>query len=225
MNIYYVYFYLRSKDSKTAKAGTPYYVGKGKGKRAFDYHSNVSVPEDKNNIIIIQEELSEICAFILERYYIKWFGRKDLKTGILLNRTDGGEGFSGSSFNMSLENLRRIENKTHNFLSEKHPSKIKSKDGTHHFFGKEVTKKQYEKNKNANQIKFCCIFCKKQYSLSNYDNHTLSCKKNPNRITIKQNHSQRNFIYVSDIITKKVYDIGNFTKIIKKRTSLEVVSN
>lgn len=25
---YYVYAYVRSKDSKTAKAGTPYYIGK-----------------------------------------------------------------------------------------------------------------------------------------------------------------------------------------------------
>lgn len=34
-HIYYVYAYIRSKDSDTAKAGTPYYIGKGKHKRAF----------------------------------------------------------------------------------------------------------------------------------------------------------------------------------------------
>lgn len=27
-NIYYVYAYIRSKDSETARAGTPYYIGK-----------------------------------------------------------------------------------------------------------------------------------------------------------------------------------------------------
>jgi len=30
--IYYVYFYLRSKDSQNGKAGTPYYIGKDKKK-------------------------------------------------------------------------------------------------------------------------------------------------------------------------------------------------
>ena len=35
MNIYYVYQYLREKDSKTAPAGTPYYVGKGHKERGM----------------------------------------------------------------------------------------------------------------------------------------------------------------------------------------------
>ena len=92
---YYVYAYLRSKDSKTAKAGTPYYIGKGKESRAWDWHKSIPIPQNKELIVILETNLTEVGALALERRYIKWYGRKDLKTGILLNRTDGGDGLAG----------------------------------------------------------------------------------------------------------------------------------
>lgn len=88
MFIYYVYAYLR-------KDGTPYYIGKGKNRREFAKH-NVRLPKDRSLIVYLETNLSEIGALALERRYILWYGRKDTKTGMLRNKTDGGEGSSGA---------------------------------------------------------------------------------------------------------------------------------
>ena len=88
---FYIYAYLRSKDSKTGKAGTPYYLGKGCGKRAWQPHGGRTVT-NKSQIVIIAFYLTEVGALALERRYIEWYGRVDNKTGILRNYTDGGEG-------------------------------------------------------------------------------------------------------------------------------------
>lgn len=84
--------------------GRTFYVGKGQcGRDAISKRNNLF-----NNIVSkIQREggeprvvrwhegLREDDAFVLEKSYIRLFGRRDLGTGILANLTDGGEGGSG----------------------------------------------------------------------------------------------------------------------------------
>jgi ribosomal protein S20 len=99
-NKYYTYAYLR-KDK------TPYYIGKGKLYRAFKKDKNeVNPPKDKSRIIFLKQNLTEEEAFKHEIYMIAVFGRKDLGTGILRNKTNGGEGSSG--FIHSKETKRKL---------------------------------------------------------------------------------------------------------------------
>jgi hypothetical protein len=86
MNIYYTYAYLRTD-------GSPYYIGMGHGKRAWDKRHSVSLPP-KERIQLIRENLTRQEAINLEKELISKYGRKDLDTGILHNRTSGGDGVS-----------------------------------------------------------------------------------------------------------------------------------
>ncbi len=86
---FYTYAYLREDR-------TPYYIGKGKGGRAFRKSRIVRPPKDKSRILILKKNLNEQQAFEHEIYMIFVFGRKDLGTGVLHNRTNGGDGSSGA---------------------------------------------------------------------------------------------------------------------------------
>jgi hypothetical protein len=110
--IYYTYAYLREDR-------TPYYIGKGKGNRAYRRcKGEIKPPKDKSRILIIKQNLTEEEAFRHEVYMIAVFGRKDLGTGILHNRTDGGEGSSGTI----------VSDETRKKLSEIHKGRTHSEE-------------------------------------------------------------------------------------------------
>lgn len=102
MKDFYTYAYLRED-------GTPYYIGKGKGRRITRRHYRrdgkyFSAPKDK--VIYLKRNLTEEEAFRHEIYMISVLGRKDIGTGILRNRTNGGEGPTGKV--LSEETKRKI---------------------------------------------------------------------------------------------------------------------
>lgn len=88
--MFYVYQYVRTD-------GTPYYIGKGQGNRAWSRNKNERIkrPPTDDRIIIVKNNLTENEAHTLEIELISEYGRKDLGTGILHNLTNGGEGSSG----------------------------------------------------------------------------------------------------------------------------------
>lgn len=117
--MYYTYAYLHENK-------TPYYIGKGKGNRLYKSNKRkIKPPKDKSRIIFLKQNLTEKEAFKHEIYMIAVFGRKDLGTGILHNRTNGGEGASGAIRSLEFKEKLRILNKNKT-LSKEHKEKLKA---------------------------------------------------------------------------------------------------
>lgn len=75
---------------------TPYYVGKGSGNRAYkkhkkDNHGGREVPIPLTSRILTQNWESEEKAFEMEKWWIRFWGRKDVGSGCLWNLTEGGD--------------------------------------------------------------------------------------------------------------------------------------
>jgi hypothetical protein len=79
--------------------------------------------KDKSRIIFLKQNLTEEEAFKHEIYMIAVFGRIDLVTGILRNKTNGGDGASG--YICSEETRKKIsEVNKGRIFSEEHRKKI-----------------------------------------------------------------------------------------------------
>ena len=87
---YYVYAYIRTD-------GTPYYIGKGTGKRAWNKSKGeIQKPSTNTRIVILERNVTLTGSLAIERRLIRWYGRIDTNSGILRNKTDGGEGGCGT---------------------------------------------------------------------------------------------------------------------------------
>jgi hypothetical protein len=144
LNIFYTYAWLRVD-------GTPYYIGKGSHGRAFDKRRKYCPTEDR--VLILKRNLTEDEAFIHETYMIAVFGRKDLGTGILHNKTNGGDGATGLRHTEESKNKIRIAQKgplNFNFQRPEAAKHITFKSGKNsHNWGRKHTKKSCENMKNA----------------------------------------------------------------------------
>nr|QMP83248.1 MAG: hypothetical protein [Caudoviricetes sp.] len=107
-----------------ANQTTPH-ITSAKGMRMYEDHVYHKPPNDKSKIVILESNLTEIGALALERRMIRWYGRKDIGTGILINKTDGGDGVSGYKHSEDIK--ERISSKLRNRIVSKQTRTKQSK--------------------------------------------------------------------------------------------------
>ena len=156
INIAYVYVHTRLDN------GLPFYVGKGKGNRyknqmqrsihwknlvkkhnGFNYHKLVENIDDEFAYLIEQEVISKY----------KWLGYP------LVNKTDGGEGVSGSSVNLGIPKTKEHKEKIRQanigkkqsietIKKRKESIQLKIKNGWINPFSRDNLKRKGVKNNN-----------------------------------------------------------------------------
>lgn len=181
MNDYYVYGHFN------AITGEIFYIGKGKGwrakalsRRSVLWHNYVK--KYGYTIQYLETNLTQEEAFEKEVYYIKKYGRRDLKTGCLVNMSDGGVGGNNNKGRkLSAEWRRKIgeagRGRPGAMLGKKHPEETKRKISE----ANKGRKTPWVDVSKLNERKIC-PYCNIDFRLGSYALfHGERCKHNPNR--------------------------------------------
>jgi hypothetical protein len=164
---FYVYAYLRKKDSINGCADSFYYIGKGQGRRAYKKKS-FEIKAAKDRIKILCECMNEADAFQLEILLIYLHGRLDKGTGYLRNKTDGGDGATGGKG--ALGQTRSV--KTRRKVSENHADVSGSNNPMFERFHSLETKKKISENRKGK-----CIGVNNPFYQGNFSKEILEEKR------------------------------------------------
>jgi hypothetical protein len=138
--MFYTYIYFNPETD------VPFYVGKGKDDRANTHIKGLSSgnkyamgrirnlrAKGIEPTVEIIHTTNETAAFWLERCFIAAYGRKDLGTGSLQNKSDGGEGATGRRSKPMSQEQKELRRRRSLEVGNKPPI---HRGNTHPMFGK-----------------------------------------------------------------------------------------
>jgi hypothetical protein len=154
---FYVYHHINKLTDEV------FYVGKGKGNRAYSKRSRSEMWHNIVNkydydVLIVESNLTDEESCNREIYWIVKIGRRNLGLGPLVNFTDGGDGIGGYIFT---EEVKQKMSESHSgekngFYGKQHSLETRQKMSeakkgkTTHMKGKQLSDETKEKLRNAN---------------------------------------------------------------------------